>query len=65
MNKYDENNLLRFEQEIILGNERMRIINAILTQQPVFYKKGTIKRSQFQIKNNTTDFLLKSLWRKV
>ena len=65
MIKHHENNSLRFEQEIIQGNERMRIINAILIQQPVFYKKGTIKRSQFQIKNNTRDFLLRSLWRKV
>ena len=63
--KYHENNLLRFEQGIIQRNERMRIINAILTQQPVFYKKGTIKRSQFQIKNTTRDFLLKGLWRKI
>ena len=51
--KYHENSLLRFEQGIIQGNERMRIINAILTQQSVFYKKGTIKWSQFQIKNTT------------
>ena len=65
MIKHHENNLLRFEQEIIQGNERMRIINGILTQQPVFYKKGTTKRSQFQIENTTTDFLLKSLWRKI
>ena len=61
---YQEKNLLRSEQGILKGNERMRIINAILTQQPAFYKKGTIKRSQFQIENTTRDFLLKGLWRK-
>ena len=63
--KHHENNLLRFEQEIIQGNERMRIINTILTQQPVFYKKGTTKQSQFQIENAARDFLLKSVWRKI
>ena len=42
----------------------MRIINTILTQQPVFYKKVTTERSQFQIENTTRDFLLKGLWRK-
>ena len=47
------------------GNERTRIINAMLTQQPVFYKKGTIKQSQFQIENTTRDFLLKGSWRKI
>ena len=51
--KYHENNLLRFEQGIIRGNERMRIINAILTQQHLFYKKSAIKRSQFGIENTT------------
>ena len=45
--KYHKNNLLRFKQGIIQGNERIRIINAILTQQPIFYKKSAIKRSQF------------------
>ena len=47
------------------GNERMRLINAMLTQQPVFYKKGTIKQLQFQIENTTRDFLLKGSWRKI
>ena len=63
--KYHENHLLRFEQGIIQGNARMRIINTILTQQPVFYKKVSTERSQFQIENSTRDFLLKSLWRKI
>ena len=63
--KYHENHLLRFEQGIIQGNARMRIINTILTQQPVFYKKVTTERSQFQIENTTRDFLLKGLWRKI
>ena len=43
----------------------MRIIHAILTQQPVFYNKGKIKRLQFQIENTTRDFLPKGLWRKI
>ena len=31
----------------------MRIINAILTQQHVFYNKSAIKRSQFQTEKTT------------
>ena len=50
---YHENNLIRFEHRIIQGNERMRIINAILTQQHVFYNKSAIKRSQFQTEKTT------------
>ena len=56
--KYYKDNLLRFEQGILQSNERMRIINSVLIQQPVFYKRGTLKR--FQIKSNTRDFLLLS-----
>ena len=47
------------------SNERMRIINSVLLQEPVFYKRGTLKRSQFQIESNTMDFLLLGLWRKI
>ena len=46
--KNHENNILRFEQGIIQGKERMRIINSVLLQRPIFYKKGMLKRSQFQ-----------------
>ena len=63
--KNHENNLLRFEQGIIQGNERMRIKNSVLLQRPIFYKKVTLKRSQFQIEFNTRDFLLKGSWRKI
>ena len=51
--KNHENNLSRLEQGIIQGNERMRIINTVFLQRPIFYKKGTLKRSQFQIELNT------------
>ena len=57
--------MLCFEQGIMQGNERMRLTNAMLTQQPVFYKEGTIKQLQFQIENTTRDFLLKGSWRKI
>ena len=63
--KNHRNNLLRFEQGIIQGSERMRIKNSVLLQRPIFYKKGTLKRSQFQIEFNTRDFLLKGSWRKI
>ena len=59
--KYHKNNLLRFEQGIIQWSEPIKIINAIFTQQSVFYKKGTMKRSQFQIKSTSRDFVLKDL----
>ena len=52
------NNLLRFEQGIIQGNERMRVINSVLLQRPIFYKKCTLKRSQFQIQ-------FRGSWRKI
>ena len=61
--QHHENNLLRFEQGILARNERMRVINSVLLQQPLFYKRGTLKRSQFQIESNTRDFLLRGLWR--
>ena len=48
--------MLRFEQGILQSNERMRVINFVLLQQPLFYKRGTLKRSQFQINYNTRDF---------
>ena len=57
--QYHENNLLRFEQGILQSNERMRVVNSVLTQQPLFYKRGMLKRSQFQINSNTRDFLLR------
>ena len=63
--QHHENNLLRFEQGILARNERMRVINYVLLQQPLFYRRGTLKRSQFQIKSNTKDFLLRSLWRSI
>ena len=52
------NNLLRFEQGIIQGNERVRVINSVLLQRPIFYKKCTLKRSQFQIQ-------FRGSWRKI
>ena len=48
-------NLLRFEQGALERNGRMRIIICVLLQQPVFYKRRTLKKSQFQIINNTRD----------
>ena len=63
--QHHENNLLRFEQGILHSNERMRVINSVLLQQPLFYKRGTLKRSQFQINTNTRDFLLRGLWRSI
>ena len=59
--KYHKDNLLRFEQGILQSNERMRIINSVLLQQLVFYKRGTLKRSQFQIEFNNRYFLLLGL----
>ena len=58
-------NLIRFEQGILEQNERMRVMNCVLLQQPIFYKRGTLKRSQFQISENTRDFLLHGFWRKI
>ena len=43
--QHHENNLLRFEQGILARNERMRVINYVLLQRPLFYKRGTLKRS--------------------
>ena len=60
-----QNNLIRFEQSILEQNERMRIINYVLLQQPIFYKRGALKRLQFQISENTRGFLVHSLWRKI
>ena len=56
--KHHQYNLIRFEQGILEQNERMRVMNCVLLQQPIFYKRGTLKRSQFQISENTRDFLL-------
>ena len=56
--KFQEYNLIRYEQGILERNERMRIINLVLLQQPIFYKRGSLNRLQFQISNNTGDFLL-------
>ena len=53
------------EQGILQSNERMRIINSVLLQQPVFYKRSTLKRSQLQIQSNTRDLLLLGLWLKI
>ena len=58
-------NLLRFEQGILQSNERMRIINNVLLQQSVFYKRGSLKRSQFQITISTREFMLLGLWQKL
>ena len=63
--KYHKDNFVRLEQRILQSNKRMRITNSVLLQQPVFYKKGTLKRSLFQIESNTRDFLLLSLWQKI
>ena len=59
--KYHKDNLLRFEQGILQSNERIRIMNSVLLQQLVFYKRGTLKRSQFQIESNNRHFLLLGL----
>ena len=63
--KIHEFNLIRFEQGVLERNERMIIINCVLLQQAPFYKRGTLKRSQFQISNNIRDFLLLGRWRKI
>ena len=63
--QHHENNLVRFEQGILARNERIRVINSVLLQQPLFCKRGTMKRSQFQIESNTRDFLLRGLWRSI
>ena len=59
--KYHMDNLLRFEKGILQSNKKMRIMNSVLFQQLVFYKRGTLKRSQFQIESNIRDFLLLGL----
>ena len=63
--KHHQYNLIRFEQGILEQKERMRIINCVLLQQPIFFKRGRLKRSRFQISENTRDFLLRGLWRKI
>ena len=63
--QYHEDNLIRFEHNILPRNERMRVINCVLLQQPIFYRRGSLKKSQFQITTNTRDFLLGGLWRKI
>ena len=63
--KHYQCNLIRFEQGILEQNERMRVMNCLLLQQLIFYKRGTLKSSQFQISENTRKFVLHSLWRKV
>ena len=63
--QHHEQNLLRFKHGILAKNERMRVINSVLLQQPLFYKRGTLKRSQFQIESNTREFLLRDLWRSI
>ena len=63
--KYQKDNLLWFDQGKLQSNKRMGIINFVLLQQPVFYKRGTLKRSQFQIESNTRVFLLLGLWQKI
>ena len=47
--KYHKDNLLRFEQGILQSNKRVRIINSVLFQQPVFYKRGALKMSNFRL----------------
>ena len=42
---------LKYEQGILASNERMRIFNSVITQQPVFYKKRCEK---FALKNIET-----------
>ena len=51
-----ENDILKYEQNILKENERMNIINSVITQQPTFYKKRTVKRTQFQLDYTTRDF---------
>ena len=53
--QFHEHNLIRLEHAILERNERMGVIICVLLQQPVFYKKGSLKRSQFQITANTRD----------
>ena len=63
--QYHKNNFLRFEQGISARNERMRVINSVILQQSLFYKRGTLKRSQFQIESNTRNFSLRGLWQSI
>ena len=42
---FHKNNLLRFEQGILQSNEMVRAINSVLLQQPIFYRRTTLKRS--------------------
>ena len=60
--KFHRDNFVRFEHGILQSNKRMRVINSVLFQQPIFYKRRTLKRSQFQIESNPRDFLLHGLW---
>ena len=43
--QHHEKKLLRFEQEILARNERKRVKNSVILQQPLFYKRGTLKMS--------------------
>ena len=59
--KFHRDNLFRLEHGILQSNESMRDISSVLLQQPIFYKRGTLKRSQFQTESNTREFLLHGL----
>ena len=63
--KFHKNNLLRFKQGILQCNKRMRVLNSVLLQQTIFYKRDTLNSSQLQINSNRRDFLLLGLWRTI
>ena len=63
--KFHKNNLLRFKQGILQCNKRMRVLNSVLLQQTIFYKRDTLNSSQLQINSNRRDFLLLDLWRTI
>ena len=43
----------------------MRVLNSQFLQQPIFYKRGMLKRSQLQINSNRKDLLWLGLWRTI
>ena len=50
--KNHENDMLKYEQKILQENEKMRIINSIMTQQLIFYKKGDSKDDAISVKSH-------------
>ena len=49
--KNHEKKLHKLEQKVLENHKRMQIYHSTLLQQPIFYKKGSLKQSLKNIKN--------------